>query len=148
MDEDWSNQYDVYIVDVRDGLAIRDPKPSGFQGLRVSLRDAREAAKALRVSGYAVLVCPCRYQATTISSDHGREIAHRRLKELRESGLKLSELGSTADGGAWWIFVVDDVQAQNEGYIPGTRQIAIDKIDGHVATFEEMKAFYALSVSP
>jgi hypothetical protein len=85
--------------------------------------------------------------APQVTPERAWEVATAELARLRLQGCILSDLGPIEDEVAWWSFVVDDVLAQEADVIPGTRRLAVDKIDGHIVGPEEMAEFYALSRS-
>lgn len=143
--QDLDDKYDVYVLGEVEGRGPVSSVSLGWQGLNTTLHEARRTLGLLRNGGLAALVSPSVYAAPRITKESALEIITSEFHVLRARGLDLSDLGEMEEGVAWWIASADDLQAQRDGFIPGMCRIAVDKLDGHVLTPDEMADFYALS---
>lgn len=145
--------YDISIADCAVELAPSLGLPSGASlivrhGLiRVALplNDARSVLLQIRQRGGDAYLVPVEYRSPAISMFAAREIARQLRAQMLAAGRNLEELDEAQDDLLWWTFRAKDREAISRGVIPGCVSLSVDKLDGHIRTEDEYRAWLELS---
>lgn len=124
-----SDSFDLYDL----GFNRNQPQehmPFGFRGLDLDLESAQKMAHANRQQGYATVVVPTAYREANLTLAEARHIALDAFEHRKhlEPSTRFGELDSGSDEGGWWLFMADDLTAQDAGVIPGIFLVRIDKL--------------------
>ncbi|MEN9489935.1 MAG: hypothetical protein RJA63_384 [Pseudomonadota bacterium] len=145
--------YDLYIANPPRDLQSRETASAqhqvflarGVRELGLALPDAQALLRDARACGANVYLVPVAYRHAPISLDQARAIAEKAYTQLIAQGRRLGALEPGYDDRLWWVFCADDIEAIEQDRYPGRVHIAIDKLDGHMRTKEELDAWLRLS---
>ena len=146
------SKYDLVIVNpIRGKIQEQDEHDMnpytarGWFRLDMDLDEAKKIfikVRKYRANGYLVAT---EYRHPAITQSAARLIALKKYNQLIAEGRKLDVLDEGFDEIMWWSFCAEDKIAIEEGRIPGTVTIAVDKLDGHLRSDEEYRKWIQLS---
>lgn len=117
----------------------------GLIRVALSFIDARRALSKIRELGGDAYLVPVEYRSPAISMFAAREIARRLRAQMLAAGRDLEELDEAHDDLLWWTFRARDREAISRDVVPGCVSFSVDKLDGHIRTEDEYRAWLDLS---
>jgi hypothetical protein len=147
------DRFDLHIVNpARDPVADAQLpfdqvllSKRGRVPLDLALADAKDVFKVVRASGANAYLVPVKYRVPAISLHEARLVALQRHSEMQRAGRRLAELDDGYDGLLWWQFCADDKEALEKDLTPGRILISVDKLDGRIASREQVDEWVRLS---
>ena len=149
----------AYDISVRNYAATLDSAMSlppdasllvhdGFIRVALPLVEARRALLKIRQVGGVAYLVPIEYRNPVISMFAAKEIAHRVHAQMLVAGKNLEDIDEGRNDLLWWTFRANVRDAISRDIIPGCASISVDKLDGHLRTDEEYRAWLELSNAP
>lgn len=117
----------------------------GLIRVALSLIDARSVLSKIREIGGEAYLVPVKYRSPAVSMFAAREIAGRLRAQMLAAGRDLDDLDEARDDLLWWTFRAKDREAISRDVIPGCVSLSVDKLDGHIRTDDEYRAWLELS---
>jgi hypothetical protein len=118
---------------------------SGFIGLNLPANTAASLLEHLKKAGGSGVVVPLAYRQPKITIEMAYAIAFQALAEQKQatgfSSHDYEPLSFCKEGVMWWEFKSNSEKLIQQGYIPGRVCIRVDKLDGHVWTWEEEQRY-------
>jgi hypothetical protein len=121
-------------------LLVRSSDP-GFLGLDMPYADAVMLLGRLQVGGAVGQVTPAAYRHPSLSIDEALALAQPILVQHEAAEFAGYQFGPVIlwrEEARWWVIGAVSEQLLDEGHIPGGVSIAVDKLDGHIWTFNEI----------
>lgn len=153
LDDNMTELYDLYIANPPRDLQSRETTSAqhriflsrGVRELGLALSEAQALLRDARACGANAYLVPTVYRHAPVSLDQARAAAETAYTRLIAQGRRLGPLEPGYDDRLWWVFCADDIEAIEQDRYPGRVHIAIDKLDGHMRTKEELDAWLRLS---
>jgi|GEM_PF-2489922 hypothetical protein len=116
----------------------------GFLGLNISEALAKTLLARLRETGADGEVIAAAYHEPLISVDEAAVFAERYIERRRQERFPAYDFEPArhwrqGDRPRWWGFFAPSPKLQDEGHIPGAIFASVDKLDGHIWTYEEQE---------
>ncbi len=124
-------------------LLLQRTEMPGYLGLDLPFTDAVALLARLRTQGAAGQVAPSAYRQPRISVDDALLLAQPVLMQREAGRFARYQFGPVMvwrEDVRWWVIGAVSEQLLNEGHIPGGVSTAVDKIDGHIWTLDDMSA--------
>ncbi|GCE23119.1 hypothetical protein KDK_69190 [Dictyobacter kobayashii] len=116
-----------------------------FLGLALSYELAGQLAQRLQEAGAQANRIPIEYREPRIRLQEAHVLAEQEIMDLHEKAVPHDTLGpvelSEWQWTPYWVFEARSPELIAKGHIPGRLFAHIDKLDGHVWTFDEMYLF-------
>lgn len=137
---------DPLLVDLDLSTGIQSALfKSGFIGLNLPANTAASLLEHLKKAGSSGVVVPLAYRQPKITIEMAYAIAFQALAEQKQatgfSRHDYEPLSFCKEGVMWWEFKSNSEKLIQQGYIPGRVCIRVDKLDGHVWTWEEEQRY-------
>jgi hypothetical protein len=117
----------------------------GLCRIALPLVDARSALLKIRELGGDAYLVPVEYRSPATSLFAARNIALQVHAQMTAAGRDLEDIDQGRDDLLWWTFRANDREAISRDVIPGCVAISVDKLDGHIRTDDEYRAWLELS---
>jgi hypothetical protein len=140
---DLSAEFPALSVPATQALLLQRSLSPGFLGLDLPFYDALALLGRLRTRGAVGHLTPVVYRQPRVSIDEALLLAQPVLIQREATAFTGYQFGPVTlwrEEARWWVIGAVSEQLLNEGHIPGGVSTVIDKLDGHIWTFEEIEA--------